>query len=436
MDEMMASDQTGSPVPDGADGPDPLTTAPPPEEPTRGRTFESLSVPNYRKFFLGQAISLAGTWMQSVALAWLVLQLTGSATWLGLVIALQTLPILLLGPYAGVLVDRVDKRRLLVGTQTAAAVQALVMGLLTVRGDITTAWVLGLSLALGLVNTLDNPARQSFIREMVSGPLVRNAVTLNSVVVNASRAVGPAIGGVLIATLGVGTCFLVNAASFAAVIVAYLAMDPRALRTADPTPRAPRQLRDGLSYVRRTRDLFVPLVMMAMVGTLTYEFQVSLPALVTDTFGEGATSLGAITSAMGVGAVVGGLVSASRRATGIRPLVLSSAAFGLSTALTAISPTVQAAAASLLLVGASSVWFLSVGNATLQMTAAPQMRGRVMALWAVAFLGTTPVGGPLIGWIAEHASPRWALGVGAAAALAAAALGARVLRRRTPSARP
>ena len=428
---MMASDQTGAPVPDGADGSDPLATTTP-EEPARGRTFESLSVPNYRKFFLGQAISLAGTWMQSVALAWLVLQLTGSATWLGLVIALQTLPILLLGPYAGVLVDRVDKRRLLVGTQTAAAVQALVMGVLTVRGDITTAWVLGLSLALGLVNTLDNPARQSFIREMVSGPLVRNAVTLNSVVVNASRAVGPAIGGVLIATLGVGTCFLVNAASFAAVIVAYLAMDPRALRTAEPTPRAPRQLRDGLSYVRRTRDLFVPLVMMAMVGTLTYEFQVSLPALVTDTFGEGATSLGAITSAMGVGAVVGGLVSASRRATGIRPLVLSSAAFGLSTALTAISPTVQVAAASLLLVGASSVWFLSVGNATLQMTAAPQMRGRVMALWAVAFLGTTPVGGPLIGWIAEHASPRWALGVGAAAALAAAALGARVLRPRTP----
>ena len=432
---MMASDQTGAPVPDGADGSDPLATTTP-EEPARGRTFESLSVPNYRKFFLGQAISLAGTWMQSVALAWLVLQLTGSATWLGLVIALQTLPILFLGPYAGVLVDRVDKRRLLVGTQTAAAAQALVMGVLTVRGDITTAWVLGLSLALGLVNTFDNPARQSFIREMVSGPLVRNAVTLNSVVVNASRAVGPAIGGVLIATLGVGTCFLVNAASFAAVIVAYLAMDPRALRTAEPTPRAPRQLRDGLSYVRRTRDLFVPLVMMAMVGTLTYEFQVSLPALVTDTFGEGATSLGAITSAMGVGAVVGGLVSASRRATGIQPLVLSSAAFGLSTALTAISPTVQVAAASLLLVGASSVWFLSVGNATLQMTAAPQMRGRVMALWAVAFLGTTPVGGPLIGWIAEHASPRWALGVGAAAALAAAALGARVLRRRTPSAGP
>jgi MFS family permease len=402
----------------------------PPPVGERGRTFESLSVPNYRKFFAGQAVSLAGTWMQSVALAWLVLELTGSATWLGSVIALQTLPILLLGPYAGVLVDRVDKRRLLVATQSAAAAQALLMGVLTVRHDITVAWVLALSLALGLVNTMDNPARQSFIREMVPGSLVRNAVTLNAVVVNASRAVGPAIGGVLIATLGVGACFLVNAASFVAVIGAYVAMDPAALRRSEPTPRAPRQLRDGLAYVRRTRNLFVPLLMMALVGTLTYEFQVSLPALATDTFGEGATSLGWIVSAMGVGAVVGGLVSASRETTGIRPMVMSAGAFGLSTGLTAVAPTVQLAAASLLLVGAASVWFLSVGNATLQIEADPQMRGRVMALWAVAFLGTTPVGGPLVGWIAEHASPRWALGVGAVAALAAAALGASVLRRR------
>ncbi len=416
--------------------PDPVEPPPPelvvsgaPDEGGRGRTFASLAVPNYRKFFAGQAVSLTGTWMQSVALAWLVLQLTGSATWLGLAIALQTLPILLLGPYAGVLVDRVDKRRLLVGTQSAAALLALLLGVLTVREDITMAWVLLLSLALGLVNTLDNPARQAFVREMVPERLVRNAVTLSSVVVNASRAVGPAVAGVLIAAVGVGVCFLVNAASFVAVIAAYLVMDGSALRPSTPTPRAPGQLRQGLSYVRRTRDLFVPLLMMALVGTLTYEFQVSLPALVTDTFGEGATSLGWIFSAMGIGAVVGGLVSASRHSTGIGPMVASSTAFGVATLLTALAPTVQLALAALLLVGAASVWFLSVGNATLQVTSQPQMRGRVMALWAVAFLGTTPVGGPLIGWIAEHASPRWALGVGAAAALLAAALGASALRR-------
>jgi MFS family permease len=422
--EPMTSPDTDEPLPSD----DVPPVSPRAEATARGATFASLSVPNYRKFFAGQAVSLAGTWMQSVALAWLVLQLTGSPTWLGLAIALQTLPILLLGPYAGVLVDRVDKRRLLVGTQTAAAVLALLLGVLTVRDDITMAWVLLLSLVLGLVNTMDNPARQSFIREMVPERLVRNAVTLNSVVVNASRAVGPAIGGVLIATLGVGVCFLVNAASFVAVIIAYLAMDASALRPSPPTPRAPGQLRQGLAYVRHTRDLFVPLLMMALVGTLTYEFQVSLPALVTDTFNEGATSLGWIFSAMGIGAVVGGLVSASRHATGIRPLVASSTAFGAATAITALAPTVQVAMASLLLVGAASVWFLSVGNATLQITSQPQMRGRVMALWAVAFLGTTPIGGPLIGWVAEHASPRWALGVGAATALAAAALGASVLR--------
>ena len=423
---MSAADPVEPPAPDDL-APGPHL----PAEGERGRTFASLSVPNYRKFFGGQAVSLAGTWMQSVALAWLILQLTGSATWLGLAVALQTLPILFLGPYAGVLVDRVSKRRLLVGTQSAAAVQALLLGVLTERGEITMAWVLALSLALGLVNTIDNPARQAFIREMVPERLVRNAVTLNAVVVNASRAVGPAVGGVLIATIGVGACFLVNSASFAAVILAYLAMDGSRLRPSPPAPRAPGQLRQGLAYVRRTRNLFVPLLMMALVGTLTYEFQVSLPALATDTFGGGATSLGWLFSAMGVGAVLGGLVSASRHSTGIRPLVLSAAAFGAATALTAVAPTVQFAAAALLLVGAASVWFLSVGNATLQITAAPQMRGRVMALWAVAFLGTTPVGGPLVGWIAEHVSPRWALGVGAAAALVAAALGASVLRRLT-----
>ena len=438
MGAMQSSDPSDSP--DGRPRSDDVvgvvSPALPERDPVpvpRGQTFAALHVRNYRYFFLGQAVSLAGTWMQSVALAWLVLQLTASATWLGLSVALQTLPVLLLGPYAGVLVDRVDKRRLLVGTQSAAGLLALLLGLLTVSGRITLVGVLVLSLAFGAVNSLDNPARQSFIREMVPERLVRNAVTLNSVVVNASRAVGPAVGGVLIATLGVGVCFLVNAASFLAVIAAYLLMHAADLRPTEPAPRAPGQLRAGLAYVRSEPDLLVPLLMMALVGTLTYEFQVSLPALATGTFGEGATSLGWITSAMGLGAVVGGLVSASRSATGIRPMTMSATAFGLATALTAVAPSVQTAAAALLLVGAASVWFLSVGNATLQIAAAPQMRGRVMALWAVAFLGTTPIGGPVVGWVAEHTGPRWALLVGASAAILAALLGALVLRRRAQS---
>jgi MFS family permease len=395
----------------------------------RARTFASLDNTNYRRFFVGQAVSLVGTWMQSVAQAWLVLQLTHSATWLGLAVALQFLPILLLGPYGGVVVDRVDKRRLLIGTQLAAAAQALALGLLTVNGHVTLAWVLALSLGLGLVNVLDNPARQAFVREMVTGEQVRNAVSLNSVLVNVARAVGPAVAGVLIASVGVGPCFLVNAVSFAAVIVAYLTMHRSKLAQPEPVQRAPGQLREGLRYVRHTPNLLVPLLMMALVGTLTYEFQVVLPALVTDTFNGDARDYGLITAAMGVGAVVGGLVSAGRSVTGIAPMVASAVVFGVTDLLTALTPTLLLAAASLVAVGAASVWFLSTGNATLQISSAPAMRGRVMALWAVAFLGSTPVGGPIVGWIAQHAGPRWALGVGAAAALVAAGMGAWVLRR-------
>ena len=394
------------------------------------RTFASLENTNYRRFFVGQVVSLVGTWMQSVAAAWLVLQLTHSATWLGLAVALQFLPILLLGPYGGVVVDRVDKRRLLIGTQLAAAVQALVLGLLTVNGHVTLAWVLGLSLGLGLVNVLDNPARQAFVREMVAGDQVRNAVSLNSVLVNVARAVGPAVAGVLIASVGVGVCFLVNAVSFGAVIVAFLTMHRSQLAQSVPVARLPGQLREGLRYVRRTPELLVPLLMMALVGTLTYEFQVVLPALVTHTFHGDARDYGLVTAAMGVGAVIGGLASAGRSVTGTAPMVASAFVFGVTDLLTALTPTLSLAALSLVAVGAASVWFLSTGNATLQLNSAPAMRGRVMALWAVAFLGSTPVGGPIVGWIAQHAGPRWALGVGAAAALVAAAIGAFVLRRR------
>lgn len=411
-----------SPPPDAAglgDGTAPAGTPDGGTEPT----FASLSVPNYRRFFVGQAVSLAGTWMQSVALAWLVLQLTGSATWLGITIAAQTLPVLLVGPYAGVVVDRVDKRRLLVGTQLSAAALAAALAVLTFDGRITVALVLVLSILLGLVNSFDNPARQAFVREMVPGRLVRNAVTLNSVVVNVSRAVGPAIGGVLIAWIGVGACFAVNAASFIAVVAAYLTMDQAQLRTPEPVPHEKGQLRAGFAYVWRTPGLRIPLLMMALVGTLTYEFQVSLPALVTGTFHDGATALGWITAAMGVGAVVGGLLTAGRSATGTRLVAVAAGAFGASTLLLAVMPSVYTAGAALLLVGATSIFFLSTGNATLQMTAEPQMRGRVMALWAVAFLGTTPVGGPLIGWVAEQAGPRWALALGGAAAVVASAYG-------------
>jgi MFS family permease len=394
------------------------------------RTFASLDEPNYRRFFIGQAVSLTGTWMQSVALAWLVLELTHSPTWLGFAIALQFVPVLFLGPYGGVIVDRLDKRRLIIATQCAAGVQALVLGVLAVTGNASLAWVLVLSAASGLINVLDNPARQAFVREMVAADQVRNAVSLNAVLVNVARAVGPAVAGILIATIGVGVCFLINAASFAAAIIAFATMNTSTLNPSTPMARAPGQLRAGLAYVRRSPDLLVPLLMMALVGTLTYEFQVSLPALATETFGGDARSYGLITAAMGVGAVIGGLASAGRAATGIGPMATAAAAFGVTDLITALTPTAVWAGISLIAVGASSIWFLSLANATIQVSSSAAMRGRVMALWSVAFLGSTPIGGPLIGWVAETFSPRWALAVGAAAALAAAALGAVALRRR------
>lgn len=395
----------------------------------RSRTFASLTNGNYRKFFFSQAVSLSGTWMQSVALAWLILQLTDSATWLGLAIALQSLPILLLGPYGGLLVDRLDKRRLLIGTQIASGTQSLVLGIMTVTGTVGVQWVLALSLGLGLINALENPGRQAFVREMVPFEMVRNAVSLNSVLVNVARAVGPAIAGVLIATTGLAACFFVNSATFLVAIGAFVIMRRSELQPTEPVPRAPGQLREGLRYVRSDPHLLVPLLMMAIVGTLTYEFQVSLPALATRTFGGGAASIGAITAAMGAGAVIGGLLSAGRKTVGIRTMAFAALAFAGSVLLVAIAPTLPAAAIALVPAGAASIWFLSTANSTLQLTAEPQMRGRVMALWTVAFIGTTPVGGPIVGFIAQTAGPRWALALGAAAAFAAAGLGALALTR-------
>jgi MFS family permease len=392
-------------------------------------TFSALSVPNYRRYFTGQTISLVGTWMQTTAQAWLVLTLTDSATDLGFVIALQTLPILLLGAYGGVIADRVDKRRLMVGLQCLMGVQALVLGVLTVTHHIHLWEVCVLAVVLGLNNTFENPARQAFVLEMVGATDLRNAVTLNSVIQNAARAVGPAIAGVLIATVGVGVCFLANAASFIAVVASLMTMNKLALNPAKPTLRARGQMRQGLSYVRHHRRLAVPLLMMGMVGMLTYEFQVSLPELARHTFHGNSEVYGFMTAAMGIGAVVGGLVTAALGSTGLRPLILAATAFGAVTLLAAFAPNLPLELVALALVGWASVSFLALGNSTLQLNSDPSMRGRVMALWAVAFLGTTPVGGPTIGWVIRVSSPRVGLAVGAVTCFVAAGVGLLARRR-------
>lgn len=400
-------------------------------------TFAALSVANFRRYYGGQAISLIGTWMQMTAQAWLVLTLTHSSTALGVVVALQTLPVLVLAPYGGVIADRVNKRRLMIALQSAMGFQALILGVLTVTGAVRV-WEIGaLAVLLGLNNAFENPARQSFMLELVGPEHLRNAVSLNSVLVNVARTVGPAVAGMLIATVGDGVCFLVNSASFAAVIASLGTMDREALRPTQPTPRAGGQLREGLRYVRRSAPLAVPLLMMAAVGCLTYEFQVSLPVMASRGLHAGATGFGFMTAAMGVGAVLGGLLVAARGKTGVRPLVLAASAFGVAMALAALAPNIELELVALALVGWASISFMSMGNSTLQLNAAPSMRGRVMSLWFVAFQGSTPVGGPIVGWVIGALGARAGLGLGAVTCFVVATLGLMALTvRGSASGRP
>jgi MFS family permease len=392
-------------------------------------TFAAFAIPNYRRYISGQSISLIGTWMQMAAQSWLVLTITRSATTLGLIVALQTLPVLLLGPYGGVIADRVDKLRLMTVLQVAMGVQALVLGVLTVTGSVRL-WEIGvLAALLGLNNAFENPARQSFMLEMVGPENLRNAVSLNSVLVNVARVIGPAVAGILIATVGEGVCFLVNAASFVAVVASLTMLDRATLTPSVPSPRAPGQLREGLRYVRRTPELGVPLLMMALAGALAYEFQVTLPVMARQGLHAGATAYGFMTAAMGVGAVVGGLFVANKGRTGLRPLVLAASAFGVVLLLAALAPNLPVEIVALAFVGGASISFMSTGNSTLQLTAAPGMRGRVMSLWFVAFQGSTPIGGPIVGWVMAQAGARAGLGLGGITCLLVALLGLLAVRR-------
>jgi MFS family permease len=395
-------------------------------------TFAALSVPNYRRYYAGQSISLIGTWMQMTAQAWLVLKLTHSnSTALGIVVALQTLPVLLLGPYGGVIADRVDKRKLMVALQSAMGLQALALGVLTVTGNVRV-WEIGvLAVLLGFNNAFENPARQSFMMELVGPEHLRNAVSLNSVLVNVARSIGPAVAGILIATVGNGVCFLVNASSFVAVVFSLTTMDGSALAPSQPQPRAHGQLREGLRYVRSTPALAVPLIMMGIAGCLTYEFQVTLPVMADRGLNVGATGFGFMTAAMGVGAVVGGLLVAARGKTGLKPLMLAASGFTVALTAATLAPNLALELVALAFAGAASISFMSTGNSTLQLNAAPEMRGRVMSLWFVAFQGSTPIGGPLVGGVMAVIGPRAGLGLGAIT-IALVALGGLLAMRRLP----
>jgi MFS family permease len=385
--------------------------------------FPALAIPNYRRYLSGQSISLAGTWMQMTAQAWLVLTLSDSPSALGVVVALQTLPVLLLGPYGGVIADRVNKLRLMISLQTVMGVQALVLGVLTVTGEVRLWHVGVLAAVLGLNNAFESPARQSFMLEMVGRDSLRTAISLNSTMVNLARVVGPAIGGLIIAGAGVGVCFLINAASFVVVVWTLLHLDRSAIAPSTPIARAKGQLREGLRYVARTPELGIPLLMMALAGVFAFEFQVTLPVLAREALDQGSEGFGLMTAAMGLGAVGGGLLVAARGKTGLRPLSISAAWFGVVLLLAALAPNLPLALIALVLVGWGSVSFMATGNTTLQLAAAPEMRGRVMSLWFVAFQGSTPIGGPILGWAMGWAGARIGLGAGGVACFVVAAIG-------------
>ncbi len=391
--------------------------------------ISSLRQRNYRLFFFGQLVSVAGTWMQTVAQSFVVLDLTHSGTQLGLTSAARFLPMFVFGPLGGVFADRMDRRRVLYVTQTLSGLLAGVFAV-TVGTHSIRLWIVYLlALALGFVNVFDNPARQSFISEMVSAGDLPNAVTLNSVAMNMARVLGAALGGVIAAAIGLALCFTLNALSFGAVLVSLAAMRSSELFPAERVRRQKKQVRQGLRYVRNTPELLIPLLMIAVVGTLAWEFQVSLPLMASKVFHGGAAAYGVMASVMGGGAVVGGLISAARARPRARALCLAAIGWGIAILAAAVAPSFGLELAALVFVGYGSITFNSLAKTTLQLAAKPAMRGRVMALWALAWLGSTPIGGPIVGWAGQAFGARWALVIGGVAALACGVLALPALNR-------
>jgi len=397
------------------------------------RTFHAVAHSrNFRLFFVGQAVSVTGTWMQSVALAWLVLQLAHTHT--GLALGVQATlnfgPMLFLGAHGGLLADRRDKRSILIGTQTAFAVLAVVLWGL-VAADVVQLWmVYVISLLQGIVTAADMPARQSFYAEMVGQAELTNAISLNSAVMTGTRIVGPAIAAGLIALVGLAACFLFNAVSYVAVIVGLWMMRADELHRTRAEARKG-QLREGLRYVWRTVELRDPLVWMSFVFAFSFNFSILFPLMARDVFEGDAGTFGLLLSLLGVGSLLGALLMAREKHPNPRRLALASGAFGIATILVAYAPSLGSELLLLVPMGFVSMIFMITGNSTLQLTSRPDMRGRVMALYGIVFLGSTPFGGPVAGWAAEHLGPRAALALGGVVAIVVGLAGVWILASRS-----
>jgi MFS family permease len=386
-------------------------------------TFRSLHVRNFRLFFGGQLISQIGNWLTLVAQTLLVLKLTDNGVALGLLAAAQFGPVLILGPWAGLVADRSDKRRLLLIVQTIAMLQSFTLAALAFSGSPPVWTIYAVASIGGVTVAFDNPARRAFVVEMVSQDDMQNAVSLNSALMTSSRVVGPALAGLLVATVGFGWCFLSDGLSYLAVLAALWSMRTEELRPAPVTPKAKRQIREGLRYARSVPELWVPLVMMAVVGTLSYNFQTVFPIFATrDLHGTG-TTFTLLFSVVSVGALVGALRTARRTSIDVRGVAIASLGYGAAMALMAFAPTQWIAFVVGLYLGMTSIAFLVASTSIVQIEAAPEMRGRVLALQAMLFLGSTPIGGPIVGWVSQQFGARYAVGLGAIAALGAGAWG-------------
>jgi MFS family permease len=380
------------------------------------RTFQSFETPNFRVYALGQGISGIGSWMQFAGQAWLVFQLTDSEVAVGALAALQFAPILVLGAWGGLIVDRLDKRRLLIATQTIAGLLALVLGVIVAAGIVEVWMVYVLASALGTVMAFDNPARRAFVPELVPVKDLANGVALNSSIFTVARIVGPAAAGFVIVGIGIQWCFIVNAASYVVAVWTFALIHPADLHTSVPVTRAKRQLREGLHYAWRNVPVRTSLLLTAFVATFAFNYQVVMPIIAKREFDGNASTYGTLMAVIGIGSLVGALWSAHFGRASLRITILSTIALGFSTTAAALVPSLQLEYLVLPFVGLTSMALVTMATAVCNAETAPEFRGRVMALFAIAFLGSTPIGGPISGVVMEAFGPRAGLALGAIAA--------------------
>ena len=395
------------------------------------KIFTSLAVRNYRLFASGQVVSLTGTWMQRVAQDWLVLNLShNSGTAIGVTTGLQFAPVLFFGLYGGVIADRFPKRRILITTQVVMGVLALTLGLLDLTGAVQLWQVYALAAGLGVASAFDMPARQAFVTELVGPSLLPNAVGLNSSAFNVARVLGPAVAGLMIASVGTSWVFLINAASFVAVIAGLLMISDSELYVGKPVARKKGAVREGLHYVRSRPDLIAITSLVGVVGMLGFNFQITSALMVKGIFHRGALSYGFISATYALGSLLGALAAARRGRPARRLVFIAAAIYGLLEIVAALMPSYWTFFAVLVPFGFFTLTLSTSANTNIQLSVSPVMRGRVMALYLMVFMGGTPIGAPLVGWIAQVAGPRWSLIVGGVASAAAAVVAAAYLARK------